>query len=339
MQPYAARSKTYENDCALGDGSRKTTLTDDPVFLDSLFDLDRDVVPSVLQLLPLLDLFQPPRRSASAAAGLLAGLAFERTTADRPPTPPYAAHYGFSEAPFAVAPNPRFLIATASHSQVVHDVVSALREFLASLEGIRATALVVLDDAHALSVDVLETLAELYVSPSGMRRLLQIVLVGRPSLMTLLKRPELRSFDRAVRLRTELGPLAPGGTEAYLAHRLKVSGGSARAAFGADACARLHEIARGVPRTINMICDRALTLGYERGAAIDGRLIEAAAIDLGFTLTRRDRPWTARMILAAAFVGLMLVGGAGAAWVFRAPLRRAIAQWQQAPTPPAAPVR
>jgi general secretion pathway protein A len=217
------------------------------------------------------------------------------------------------------------------------ELVAAAGDFAASLAPLQASAVIFIDEAQNMPADVLDRLSALAARSGGVRRV-QVVLVGQPSLSSLLHRPECRSVERRVVSRSRLAPLTPDETMGYVAHRLAVAGPGARVEFNGAALAVLHEVTRGVPRFINLVCDRALTRGHEVAASvIDDAMIVSAAADLGLTAPAADRRWVARLALAVAFVLLVVAGAGAAAWVFRDEVSRLVTQWKGAP-PPAAPV-
>ena len=190
-----------------------------------------------------------------------------------------------------------------------------------------------------MPADVLEPMSALTVRSDGDRRM-QVLLVGQPSLDSrLLHRPELSSVGRRVVARSRLEPLTPDETIGYVAHRLKIAGPGARVEFDGAALAVLHAATRGVPRFINLVCDRAMTRGHEASArVIDGAMIATAAADLGLTTLPSDGRWMARMAAVIVFVLLMLAGAGVAAWVFRDDVSRLLMQWRGVEVPAGAPV-
>ena len=115
-------------------------------------------------------------------------------------------------------------------------------------------------------------------------KLLQIVLVGQLNLKDLLRSPELRQLDQRVSIRYELKPLTREETAAYIAHRLTIAGGGAVVSFAPKALDLVHRYTGGIPRLINLVCDRALLGGYSaRTNRITAEMVTAAAagLDLG----------------------------------------------------------
>ena len=213
-----------------------------------------------------------------------------------------------------------------------------LLSFLASLASLSASAVVLVDDAQNLPVAVLDELRALSEIREG-RRLLHVVLLGEPGLVSMLKQEALRPLNAQVAVRSALGPLLSDEVGGYVMHRLGVVGNGSRVAFSEAALARLHELTGGVPRVVNLLCDRAMSRGYQASAGvIDVPHVNAAAIDLELSVPAVETPRTLRLVVEAlAFVLLMLVGAGAALWVFRDDVRRTVLQWERVPPTPSAP--
>ena len=226
-------------------------------------------------------------------------------------------------------------LAQASSSELV----GKLRQFVASLVQLQAFAVVIIDEAQNLPIPVLEQLRALMDS-DAQQRLLQIVLVGPPSLLKLLTRRELKQLCQRIAVRSVLKPLAEDEIVGYVMHRLAVAGPQARVELDDPAFARLYHITGGVPRLVNVICDRALTLGHNASASvIDEGLIVTAANDLDIVPSEpRQRRLLRTALAVMILVALMGVGAGAAAWVFRAPLERTIDRWEAIPPPPRSPM-
>jgi general secretion pathway protein A len=219
-----------------------------------------------------------------------------------------------------------------------HDLRVTLQSFFASLSSLQASAVVLIDDAQNLPASVLDEIRALVVMGEG-QRLLHVVLVGEPGLISLLKRKDLRPLSEQVAVRSELGPLLADEIAGYIRHRLAVAGGgSSSIDFDEAALARIHELTGGVPRTVNLLCDRALARWYDASASvIDVTLVDAAADDLNLAAPVVQASATLRLALAGMALLLMLVGAAAALWVFRDDVRRAVAQWERVPAAPGPP--
>ena len=162
------------------------------------------------------------------------------------------------------------------------DLSYPLYEFLDSLVPLQAFAVLVIDEAQNLSLGVMEEiriLAEL----EKREKLLQVVLVGQPELRDHLRLPQMRQVEQRVTVRCELSPLAFGDVIEYVNHRLAVAAARAGGvAFTGGALEAVCLASRGVPRLINLVCDRALQRGFDaRLKTIDRETVTAAVRDLG----------------------------------------------------------
>jgi general secretion pathway protein A len=218
------------------------------------------------------------------------------------------------------------------------DLLSALRTFLLTLAPLQAFAAVIVDEAQHLSSGVLADV-RLLADTGVDQRLLQVILVGQPVLAGALAHPALREVAERIALRCRLDPLEPDEVPGYVAHRLAVAGGHTRVEFEDSAVDRIGALSRGVPRIVNLLCDRALAAGFrETSATIDDRLVDQAAdeIDLAVPLSRWAR---ARRVFVTVLLVLLALaaGAAGAAYVFRADVAALVSQWQGKPAPQSEP--
>lgn len=235
-------------------------------------------------------------------------------------------------------------IATASK----HELISTLHEFLLSLMPIRGSAVLIIDEAQHLSPQVLEQIRIISNLETNESKLLQIVLVGQLNLLDALADADMRQLDQRVSIRATLKPLNREEVEAYIAHRLWVARGSTAVTFDPDALDLAHAFTGGVPRIINLLCDRALMLGAQmRVNHITPSIIEEGAGSLGLRMLTPPRrkpvkvrwwmiavPVLAAAIAAAvAFVPVDLVMPLEAAAAPAAPAKRVNAP----AVPPAAP--
>lgn len=180
-----------------------------------------------------------------------------------------------------------------------HDLTATLHEFLTSLVPIGASGVLIIDEAQHLSPQVLEEIRVLSNLETSRGKLLQIVLVGQLNLLDLLKQPELKELDQRIALRTVLSPLGRLDLEAYVVHRLSVAGEMGQVAFDDRALDAVLNASGGVPRLINLICDRALMIGAQSDArVITTQMIHGAIISLGLPSPRRPRRWWSEASLA-----------------------------------------
>ena len=144
----------------------------------------------------------------------------------------------------------------------VKGYVDAINAYLLASHAQAKNNVLIIDEAQNLSAEVLEQLRLLTNLETSERKLLQIILIGQPELRTMLARPELEQLAQRVIARYHLGSLTEAETGAYIEHRLAVAGASAIAPFPRRLMGLVHRLAKGVPRRINLLCDRALLGAY-----------------------------------------------------------------------------
>ena len=163
------------------------------------------------------------------------------------------------------------------------ELIDALNDFLVSLVPLGATALLILDEAQNLPRPVLEHIRILSNLETHKQKLLQIVLAGQTNLKDVLAAPELRQLDQRVSIRYSLRPLTADETAAYVTHRVTIAGGGAAVAFTPRAMDAIYGCTQGIPRLINLVCDRALLAAYtERAVRVTPEMVRhgAAALEL-----------------------------------------------------------
>jgi len=189
------------------------------------------------------------------------------------------------------------------------ELIDTLNEFLLSLLPLRAGALLIIDEAQNLPRQVLEQIRILSNLETDKEKLLQIVLVGQLNLKDLLRSPELRQLDQRVSIRYELKPLTREETSAYIAHRLTIAGGGSVVSFSPRALELVHRYTDGIPRLINLVCDRALLGGYSaRTNQITHEMVVAAAQGLDLAVPRRSPFSWVRRHAASFAAGAALTG-------------------------------
>ena len=176
----------------------------------------------------------------------------------------------------------------------------------------RKTVLLI-DEAQHLDFDVLEQIRLLTNLETNSEKLLQIILIGQPELAALLSRPELRQLNQRITARYNLEPLNLEETAAYIRHRLQVAGMSPdREIFPRRVVRGIHRATRGIPRLINVLCDRMLLGAYGRSKSrVDGSMLRQAVQEvMGAEQGAAPawRPWGAAAALA------LLAAAAGLIW-------------------------
>jgi general secretion pathway protein A len=141
--------------------------------------------------------------------------------------------------------------------------------------------LLIIDEAQNLSDATLEEIRMLSNFQSDDRMLLQIILVGQPELKARFKNPSLAQFRQRIAVNYHLEALTREETRNYIVYRLKKAGGKP-ATFSADAIDAIFRASRGIPRTVNLLCDSALVYGFaDEMAQIDTRIVEIVIDELG----------------------------------------------------------
>jgi general secretion pathway protein A len=197
----------------------------------------------------------------------------------------------------------------------VKDYVDALNEFLLKTHAVGQNNVLIIDEAQNLSADVLEQLRLLTNLETNERKLLQIVLIGQPELRSMLARPELEQLAQRVTARFHLDALTLKETVQYIRHRLAIAGMNRPTPFERDALLRIFEVSRGLPRRINLLCDRALLGAYASGKArADREIVDKAALEVfgrdERAALRRPAARRAAVFGVGALAGAVLVGAA-----------------------------
>ncbi len=147
------------------------------------------------------------------------------------------------------------------------DLSYPLYEFLASLVPLKAFAVVMIDEAQNLTPELLEEVRILSDLERG-QKLLEVFLIGQPELGTRLSEEALRPLSQRVTIKCDLPPLTRGEIGLYIAHRLAVAGNDGRVRFTDAAVAEIHAASAGIPRVVNILCDRALTHAANRQTSV-----------------------------------------------------------------------
>ena len=145
-----------------------------------------------------------------------------------------------------------------------------LGQFLVSRGAKRLTTVLIVDEAHHLSEDLLEEIRLLSNLETTDDKLLQIVLVGQPELDQKLDSLGLRQLKQRIALRAQLGPLDSNETRDYIAQRLHISGAdpSHAAIFPPESVDAIYQHSRGLPRLINTLCENSLIAAYARQSQV-----------------------------------------------------------------------
>jgi general secretion pathway protein A len=148
------------------------------------------------------------------------------------------------------------------------EMIDTLNDYLLKEAAAGRYVVVIIDEAQHLSPAVLEEVRMLSNLETARGKLIQILLVGQPELGEKLGRPELRQLRQRISLVAELKPLSYEDTVQYITHRLEVGGREGGGVFSRRALKTIYRASGGIPRLVNVICDKALVLGYGASAKV-----------------------------------------------------------------------
>ena len=244
-----------------------------------------------------------------------------------------------------------FHLPAAAPDASVKELVDRLNAHLLAAHAEGRNNVLIIDEAQNLSFSVLEQLRLLTNLETSERKLLQIILIGQPELRDMLARPELEQLAQRIIARYHLDALSARETGAYISHRLAVAGLLGPTPFPPRLTRQIHRISGGVPRRINLLCDRALLGAYALGVRqVDRRILRSAArevfgADNAAAAARPYRPYAIAAVLVALAGGALMA--AGVDWrqavglahppaVAKAPASASVAAPVVAPAPEAA---
>ena len=196
-------------------------------------------------------------------------------------------------------------IAVPEHKHGIKALTDALNQHLLSAHAAGRRTVLVVDEAQNLAPAVLEQVRMLTNLETAKQKLLQIILIGQPELRELLDRNDLRQLAQRITGRYHLEPLTREESAQYVEHRLRVAGALGEVIDNA-AKKEVFRLSQGVPRLINVICDRALLGAYSQDSRIiTKRLIKRAAAEVAGELDKS--PSISRMAMALGLVGTAVV--------------------------------
>ncbi|KIH75964.1 general secretion pathway protein A [Geoalkalibacter ferrihydriticus] len=211
-------------------------------------------------------------------------------------------------------------------NQSVKVFVDRINAYLLEAHAAGRRTVVIIDEAQNLGASVLEQLRLLTNLETNREKLLQIILLGQPEFRDMLARPELRQFSQRITARYHLRPLARDEMNSYVYHRLQVAGLSRAAGedlFPRAVLRRLYRLSGGVPRLVNLLCDRAL-LGVFAGEQrrVSPAILRQAAQEV-FGEAPVARPGL-RWAGVAATLALVVLMGIAAGYFFRDPASESV---------------
>jgi general secretion pathway protein A len=193
----------------------------------------------------------------------------------------------------------------------IKTMVDILNRYLLDAHARGRRTVLIIDEAQNLSRDVLEQVRLLTNLETPTQKLLQIILIGQPELRELLAREDMRQLAQRVTARYHLEPISREETGAYIRHRLQICGTS-KVLFNKGAVDRIQHLSGGIPRLINVLCDRAMLGAYvESRTVVDGRVVRKAAREVLAEETGGGGPAGSRLpwvLTGAALLALAVLG-------------------------------
>lgn len=147
-------------------------------------------------------------------------------------------------------------------SEYANELLAEINNFLLSETSKGRTVVLVIDESQNLQPAVLEQIRLISNLETESDKLIQIVLAGQPELGILLERPELRQLNQRIAVRYRLKSMSMHETRSYIRHRMEVAGETGGVSFSLFATRWIYLYTRGVPRMINILCDRSLLIAY-----------------------------------------------------------------------------
>jgi len=186
----------------------------------------------------------------------------------------------------------------------IKSLTDALNKYLLDAYARGRRTVLIIDEAQNLSADVLEQVRLLTNLETSTQKLLQIVLIGQPELRTLLAREDMRQLSQRVTARYHLDPISREEAGAYIRHRLQICG-TTQSIFRKRAVDKIQQLSGGIPRLINVLCDRSLLGAYVEGKTqVDPRVVKKAALEV---LDKAEKTEQRRSLLPWLTAGLVVL--------------------------------
>ena len=207
--------------------------------------------------------------------------------------------------------------------------VDILHRFLIESRAKEKNIVLVIDEAQNLDAKVLEQIRLISNLETTTEKLIQIVLIGQTELSDLLSQNDLRQLAQRVTARYHLEPLTREETNGYIRHRLDVVGGAGKVSFSSAALKEIHRFSNGIPRLINLVCDRILLAGFVTNRReMDGQIARRAVKELGnIPAGSKAKTWVRSWRIWGSVATLILVASALAL----SPEAHRLVPWSKAP--------
>lgn len=195
-------------------------------------------------------------------------------------------------------------------------LLDTLNRFLIIQNTAGRKVVLLIDEAQLLSIENLELVRMLSNLETTKNKLLQIILVGQPELAEKLETYELRQLAQRISLNYHLTPLSFKDTEAYIRHRIGIASQRQDQIFSADACRLAYRYSKGIPRLINIVCDRALLTAYSRNKSkVTKTIMQDAILELTAT-SQTAASSKRRFVILGSCIGAMIVLILGAFFLY-----------------------
>jgi len=193
----------------------------------------------------------------------------------------------------------------------VKTYIDRINDFLLQANAAGQKTVLIIDEAQNMESAVLEQLRLLTNLETNQRKLLQIIILGQPELLEILSQENMRQLAQRITARFHLNPLSRNELKAYISHRLAVAGSNVQL-FDEKTIKRLFQLSHGVPRLINIICDRALLGAYVEGkTSVDPQTVNNAAKEVFGKITHKknsNRRWPVFTAIAAGITAIAVAG-------------------------------
>ena len=195
----------------------------------------------------------------------------------------------------------------SSVNSTIKEYVEKINAYLIDAHAKGRNTVLVIDEAQNLSIDALEHVRALTNLETNEQKLLQIILIGQPELKTLLAKPELEQVNQRITARFHIGPLSLEDTNRYIQHRLLIAGAKQKI-FSASNIKQIYRYTKGIPRLINILCDRILLGAYTLGTSNISKEIIQQSADEVFDTTSSHNGIVPKAVAASVFA--LLISGA-----------------------------
>ena len=198
-------------------------------------------------------------------------------------------------------------------NESIKSLTDVLNRYLLDAYARGRHTVLIIDEAQNLSADVLEQVRLLTNLETATQKLLQIILIGQPELRSLLAREDMRQLAQRVTARYHLEPISREETSAYIRHRLQICG-SSQTVFNKRAVDKIQHLSGGIPRLINVLCDRSMLGAFVEGRAqVDARVVKKAASEV-LAEDNDEKENRSRLPLLLGLLSILLILGLAAGY-------------------------